>query len=89
VGILTFFERVYHSGAAGIDITDAIAIDLKCQQVNLVELHIDRAYLSSSLVQNRSDELTVYCKAWQVRQGKGIQFFRGRQAPPNQDYQSF
>ena len=55
-------------------VTDAIAIDLKCQQVNLVELHIDRAYLSSSLVQNRSDELTVYCKAWQVRQGKGIQF---------------
>ena len=51
-------------------VTDAIAIDLKCQKVNLVELHIDRAYLSSSLVQNRSDELTVYCKAWQVRNGK-------------------
>ncbi|MBD2507718.1 hypothetical protein H6G91_10600 [Nostoc muscorum FACHB-395] len=50
-------------------VTDAIAIDLKCQQVNLVVLHIDRAYLSSSLVQNRSDELTVYCKAWQVKNG--------------------
>lgn len=50
-------------------VTDAIAIDLKCQQVNLVELHIDRAYLSSSLVQNRTQELTVYCKAWQVRNG--------------------
>ncbi len=50
-------------------VTDAIAIDLKCQQVNLVELHIGRAYLSSSLVQNRSDELTVYCKAWQVKNG--------------------
>lgn len=51
-------------------VTDAIAIDLKCQKVNLVELHIDRAYLSSSLVQNRTQELTVYCKAWQVRNGK-------------------
>lgn len=51
-------------------VTDAIAIDLKCQKVNLVELHIDRAYLSSSLVQNRSDELTVYCKAWQVKNSK-------------------
>lgn len=51
-------------------VTDAIATDLKHQQVNLVELHIDRAYLSSSLVQNRSDELTIYCKAWQVRNGK-------------------
>ncbi len=48
-------------------VTDAIAIDLKCQKVNLVELHIDRAYLSSSLVQNRTDELVIYCKAWQVR----------------------
>ena len=51
-------------------ITDAIAIDLKCQKVNLVELHIDRAYLSSSLVKNRTQDLTVYCKAWQVRNGK-------------------
>ncbi|MDZ7963340.1 MAG: hypothetical protein RMY34_36755 [Aulosira sp. DedQUE10] len=51
-------------------VTDAIAIDLKYQKVNLVELHIDRAYLSSSLVQNRTDELTVYCKAWKVRNGK-------------------
>jgi hypothetical protein len=50
--------------------TDAIAIDLKFQKVKGVELHIDRAYLSSSLVQNRTDELTVYCKAWQVRNGK-------------------
>lgn len=51
-------------------VTDASAIDLKYQKVNLVELHIDRTYLSSSLVQNRTQELTVYCKAWQVRNGK-------------------
>lgn len=49
---------------------DAIAFDLKSQKVKLVELHIDRAYLSSSLVQNREDELTIYCKAWQVKNGK-------------------
>ncbi len=51
-------------------VTDAIATDLKYQKVNLVELHIDRAYLTSSLVQNRDDQLTIYCKAWQVRNGK-------------------
>ena len=51
-------------------VTDAIATDLKSQKVKLVELHIDRAYLSSSLVQNRSDELTIYCKAWQVKNSK-------------------
>lgn len=51
-------------------VTDAIATDLKYQKVNLVELHIDRAYLSSSLVQNRDDQLTIYCKAWQVKNGK-------------------
>ncbi|MEH2262459.1 IS1182 family transposase [Nostoc sp.] len=50
-------------------VTDAIATDLKYQKVNLVELHIDRAYLTSSLVQNRDDQLTIYCKAWQVRNG--------------------
>ncbi len=36
----------------------------------LKELHIDRAYLSSHLVRERSDELVIYCKAWLVRQGK-------------------
>jgi Transposase DDE domain len=36
----------------------------------LKELHIDRAYLSSYLVRERSDELEVYCKAWPVRLGK-------------------
>lgn len=51
-------------------VTDAITTDLKNQLVNLVELHIDRAYLSSSLVKDRSDELTIYCKAWSVRNGK-------------------
>jgi hypothetical protein len=35
----------------------------------LQELHIDRAYLSSSLVRDRSDNLDIYCKAWPVRNG--------------------
>src|SRR5690348_15299208 len=35
----------------------------------LCELHIDRAYLSSSLVRDRAADLQVYCKAWPVRNG--------------------
>src|SRR5207248_9574498 len=33
------------------------------------ELHIDRTYLSSHLVRERSEGLEVYCKAWPVRPG--------------------
>lgn len=51
-------------------VTEAISADLERQQVALKELHIDRAYLSSHLVRERSDELEVYCKAWPVREGK-------------------
>ncbi len=51
-------------------VTEAISADLDRQQVALKELHIDRAYLSSHLVRERSDELEVYCKAWPVRAGK-------------------
>ena len=46
-----------------------IAADLQQQKVLLKELHIDRAYLSSSLVRERSDDLTIICKAWPVRNG--------------------
>lgn len=51
-------------------VTEAIGEDLAQQAVYLKELHIDRAYLSSHLVQERSDDLEVYCKAWPVRQSK-------------------
>lgn len=51
-------------------VTAAIAQDLAFQKVKLVELHIDRAYLSSSLIKDRDSELTIYCKAWPVRNGK-------------------
>ncbi|GHO50612.1 IS1182 family transposase [Ktedonospora formicarum] len=51
-------------------VTEAISVDLDRQEVFLKELHIDRAYLSSHLVRERSDDLEVYCKAWPVRETK-------------------
>jgi hypothetical protein len=51
-------------------VTRDISADLERQEVCLKELHIDRAYLSSHLVQERSEELEVYCKAWPVHEGK-------------------
>ena len=51
-------------------VTKDISTDLEQQDVSLKELHIDRAYLSSHLVRERSDELEIYCKAWPVRDGK-------------------
>ena len=52
-------------------VSDAISADLKVQQVKLVELHIDRAYLSAKLVRQRQQELNIYCKAWPVRNRGG------------------
>jgi hypothetical protein len=46
--------------------TDGIARDLAAQEVELEQLHIDRAYLSSELVRERPEHLEVYCKAWAV-----------------------
>ena len=57
------------ANAPEASVTEAISADLKRQGVALKELHIDRAYLSSHLVRQRSDDLQVYCKAWPVRQG--------------------
>jgi hypothetical protein len=51
-------------------VTDDIAADLKSQNVQLKELHIDRAYLNSTMVKQRSQDLTIVCKAWPVRNGK-------------------
>ncbi len=51
-------------------VTQAISEDLERQGTRLKELHIDRAYLSSLLVRERSDDLEVYCKAWPVRASK-------------------
>ena len=50
-------------------VTDAIIADLAEQQVVTGELHIDRAYQSSTLVRDRTPDLAIYCKAWPVRHG--------------------
>ena len=51
-------------------VTREISADLERQGACLQELHIDRAYLSSHFVYERSDDLEIYCKAWPVREGK-------------------
>lgn len=51
-------------------ITEALAIDLAFQNVELRELHIDRAYLTSHWVKERGSDLTIICKSWRVRNGK-------------------
>ncbi len=48
---------------------EAIRDDLAAQRLPLAELHIDRAYLSSVLVQERPADLAIYCKAWPVHNG--------------------
>lgn len=58
------------ANAPEASVTEAISEDLDRQGACLKELHIDRAYLSSHLVRERSDDLKVFCKAWPVRQGK-------------------
>jgi len=58
------------ANAPEASVTEAISADLDRQGIDLKELHIDRAYLSSLLVRKRSDDLKIYCKAWPVRQGK-------------------
>lgn len=73
-------------------VTDAISADLDAQQARLVELHIDRAYLASTLVRDRSDDLVIYCKAWRVRNTGGrfaktefrLDFDRGELTCPHQ-----
>jgi hypothetical protein len=52
-------------------VTDAIAADLAAAGRRLSELHIDRAYLSSSLVRDRGPDLAIFCTAWRVRNTGG------------------
>jgi hypothetical protein len=58
------------ANVAEASVTEAISEDLERQEAYLKELHIDRAYLSSHLVRERSDDLEVYCKAWPVRESQ-------------------
>jgi hypothetical protein len=57
------------ANVAEAEVADQITADLDAQQVTLEELDIDRAYLSSSLVRDRPDDLQVFCKAFPVRNG--------------------
>ena len=52
------------------EVTPGIETDLQIQKVKLKELQIDRAYLTSHLVKQRDDDLTIVCKSWRVRNGK-------------------
>jgi transposase len=58
------------------EVTGDISADLDAAGLWLAELHIDRAYLSSDLVRDRPPDLTVYCKAWRVR-NTGGRFAKG------------
>jgi hypothetical protein len=50
-------------------VTESITVDLDAQGLTLQEVHIDRAYLSSTLVRDRTAEMQIYCKAWPVHNG--------------------
>jgi len=60
------------ANAPEASVTLDIEEDLKQQQVTIQELHIDRAYLTSHFVKQRTPDLTVICKTWKVQNG---QFF--------------
>jgi len=60
---------VTRANAPEATVTEDIMADLAAQGVSLKELHIDRAYLSSSLVRERPEGLDIYCRAWPVRNG--------------------
>ena len=57
------------ANAPEASVTDAIEADIAAQQCPRRELHIDRAYLTSQLVQQRTETLAIFCQAWPVRQG--------------------
>jgi Transposase DDE domain/Transposase domain (DUF772) len=50
-------------------VPDAIATDLAAHKSTLQDWHIDRAYLASTLGQQRTEALAIFCKAWPVRPG--------------------
>jgi transposase len=65
------------ANAPEASVTDALDADLAALQTfelpvtAWAELHIDRAYLSSTWVRARPETLTIYCKAWPVRNRGG------------------
>jgi hypothetical protein len=59
------------ANAPEANVSGDIASDLGAAGWQLSELHIDQAYLSSSLVRDRGPNLAIYCKAWRVRNTGG------------------
>ena len=57
------------ANAPEASVTESIAEDLEAQGLSVREWHIDRAYLSSSVVRERGADVAIYCKAWPVRSG--------------------
>jgi IS5 family transposase len=57
------------ANAPEASVTDDLLADLTAQEIELREIHLDRGYLASELVRNRAEDLTIYCKAWPVRNG--------------------
>jgi hypothetical protein len=50
-------------------VTDSIEEDLATQKLTVGEWHIDRGYLASRVVKERSAGVAIYCKAWPVQSG--------------------
>jgi hypothetical protein len=57
------------ANAPEASVTAAVEVDLARQKAEVREWHIDRAYLSSTLVQQRAANVAIFCKAWPVRNG--------------------
>jgi hypothetical protein len=57
------------ANVAEAEVADQITTDLDAQDRTLGELHLDRAYLSSSLVSDCDPELQIFCRAFPVRNG--------------------
>ncbi|WP_139342299.1 MULTISPECIES: transposase [Protofrankia] len=82
-------RRLGRPGPAGHARGVALAA-LAAVEAFVAELHIDRAYLSSTLVRGRDPNLAIFCKAWRVRDTTGryaktafiLDFDRGRPTCP-------
>jgi len=59
------------ANAPEASVTASITADLDTAGLTLAELHIDRAYLASDLVRDRSPDLAIFCKAWRVHNTSG------------------
>lgn len=57
------------ANAPEASVTESMGQDMVHLGLSWHELHIDRAYLSSSWVRGRQADQQVYCKAWPVRNG--------------------